>query len=139
MNLIECAGGLVVNPTLGQIIVITNQIGKQTFPKGTCQDGESHEQTAKREIEEETGLSDFEITRRLGVIQRLGYTATKADAPSVIKRITMFHCITDQVDMHPVADDVFEARWRQPLDLVRTLTWPEELAFFEQYRATIGL
>lgn len=138
MKHIKQAGGIIINPK-GQVLVITNQIGKHTFPKGGREPGETPEDNARREITEETGLTHFKLISRLGVLSRPGHTAKNSSAPSVIKHIDMFYFTTDQMRLSPIAEDSVEAIWIDPKDLPGILTWPEELAFFEQHRTKFGL
>lgn len=58
-RIIEAAGGLV-NNTNGEILFI-KRLGKWDLPKGKMEKGESREESAVREIEEETGLKDVEL------------------------------------------------------------------------------
>ncbi|UKB81688.1 NUDIX domain-containing protein [Chryseobacterium sp. MEBOG07] len=59
--MIEAAGGLVNNPE-GKILFI-KRLGKWDLPKGKMEKGESREESAVREIEEETGLKDVELLK----------------------------------------------------------------------------
>lgn len=58
-RIIEAAGGIVNNGT-GDILFI-KRLGKWDLPKGKMEKGESREESAVREIEEETGLKDVEL------------------------------------------------------------------------------
>lgn len=58
-RIIEAAGGLVINPE-GDMLFI-RRLGKWDLPKGKMEKGESREESAVREIEEETGLRDVEL------------------------------------------------------------------------------
>ncbi|KQT33098.1 NUDIX hydrolase [Chryseobacterium sp. Leaf405] len=58
-RIVEAAGGLVNNPD-GEILFI-KRLGKWDLPKGKMEKGESREESAVREIEEETGLKDVEL------------------------------------------------------------------------------
>jgi 8-oxo-dGTP pyrophosphatase MutT (NUDIX family) len=60
-RIIEAAGGLVNNPE-GDILFI-KRLGKWDLPKGKMEKGESREESAVREIEEETGLKDVELVK----------------------------------------------------------------------------
>ncbi len=60
-RIIEAAGGLVNNPQ-GDILFI-RRLGKWDLPKGKMEKGESREESAVREIEEETGLKNVELIR----------------------------------------------------------------------------
>jgi ADP-ribose pyrophosphatase YjhB (NUDIX family) len=138
MKRVECAGGIVVGSNR-HILVITNQLGKHTLPKGTCEEDETPIGTARREITEESGVTQLEVVRYLGTIKRVGFTAIKADTPSVIKYISMFHCTTEQTELCPMASDVVSARWVEPAQLGNQLTWPEEYDFFLAHEGTLHL
>lgn len=58
-RIIEAAGGIVSDPN-GEILFI-KRLGKWDLPKGKMEKGESREESAIREIEEETGLKDVEL------------------------------------------------------------------------------
>lgn len=60
-RIIEAAGGIVNNPE-GDILFI-KRLGKWDLPKGKMEKGESREESAVREIEEETGLKDVELIK----------------------------------------------------------------------------
>ncbi|MDQ0067243.1 NUDIX hydrolase [Chryseobacterium lathyri] len=60
-RIIEAAGGLVNNPD-GKLLFI-KRLGKWDLPKGKMEKGESREESAIREIEEETGLKDVELVK----------------------------------------------------------------------------
>ncbi|GEN69497.1 MULTISPECIES: NUDIX hydrolase [Chryseobacterium] len=60
-RIIEAAGGIVSNPE-GEILFI-KRLGKWDLPKGKMEKGESQEESAVREIEEETGLKDVELVQ----------------------------------------------------------------------------
>ncbi|MGE8552321.1 MAG: NUDIX hydrolase [Chryseobacterium jejuense] len=60
-RIIEAAGGLVIKPE-GEMLFI-RRLGKWDLPKGKMEKGESREESAVREIEEETGLRDVELVQ----------------------------------------------------------------------------
>jgi 8-oxo-dGTP pyrophosphatase MutT (NUDIX family) len=60
-RIIEAAGGIVSNSS-GEILFI-KRLGKWDLPKGKMEKGESREESAVREIEEETGLKDVELVQ----------------------------------------------------------------------------
>lgn len=66
----ETAGGVVFRRTDRgvEILMIQDAKDRWTIPKGHVEKGERLEETALREIEEETGLSDLKIIDRLGKI-----------------------------------------------------------------------
>ena len=64
------AGGVVFRrrPRGIDILMIQDKMGRWSIPKGPVEEGESLEQTATREIREETGLTDLKIRDRLDKI-----------------------------------------------------------------------
>lgn len=60
-RIIEAAGG-IVNNSAGEILFI-KRLGKWDLPKGKMEKGESREESAVREIEEETGLTNVELVK----------------------------------------------------------------------------
>ncbi|MBB4805957.1 8-oxo-dGTP pyrophosphatase MutT (NUDIX family) [Chryseobacterium defluvii] len=58
-RIIEAAGGIVSNHQ--KEILFIRRLGKWDLPKGKMEKGESREESAVREIEEETGLKDVEL------------------------------------------------------------------------------
>ncbi len=59
----KAGGGVVFNPK-GEILFIFRS-GKWDLPKGGIEKGEEMEETAIREVEEETGVSKLKIVRKL--------------------------------------------------------------------------
>jgi 8-oxo-dGTP pyrophosphatase MutT (NUDIX family) len=59
----KAGGGLVYNPK-GEVLFIFRN-GKWDLPKGGTEKGEDIEQTAIREVEEETGVNNLQITKKL--------------------------------------------------------------------------
>lgn len=66
---IDAAGGIVVNSK--QEILWIYRLGKWDLPKGKIEEGESRKNAALREVEEETGLSNLTILRKLGVTRHI--------------------------------------------------------------------
>jgi 8-oxo-dGTP pyrophosphatase MutT (NUDIX family) len=64
LPLVLAGGGLVEN-SIGQYLFI-HRNGKWDLPKGKTEDNESIEQTSLREVAEETGVQNLEISKYLG-------------------------------------------------------------------------
>ncbi len=65
------AGGMVYRRTSidhVDILMIQDRLGRWTIPKGHVEEGESNEQTAIREVGEETGLHSLSIKEKLDKI-----------------------------------------------------------------------
>jgi 8-oxo-dGTP pyrophosphatase MutT (NUDIX family) len=73
MKTVSAAGGIIVKHTDSgwKILIIKDKYGKWTFPKGHIENGERPDNTAQREINEETGLSHLIYLRALSQIEYL--------------------------------------------------------------------
>lgn len=138
MKHVQKAGGIVIN-TDGDILVITNDLGRHTLPKGTPEPGEQLIDTARREIEEESGLTELAIHHELGILVRPGYSDDNKITPSVIKHILFFYCTTKEMKLLPKTPEILNAEWVNPNDIAMVLSWPEEIKFVETHRAKLGL
>lgn len=63
-QVIEAAGGIIQNDK--KEILFIHRLGKWDLPKGKLEEGESLEECAKREVEEETGLKQITILKKAG-------------------------------------------------------------------------
>lgn len=123
------AGGLIIsksNPELAALICHRNRGGGRDWclPKGHVEPGESLEQTAAREVSEETGLAG-EIMAKLGEINysfRVGSTRI---------RKTVHHYLLKEVSGSLSADgdptgEVLEVKWFPLSELVAILAHENE-------------
>jgi ADP-ribose pyrophosphatase YjhB (NUDIX family) len=145
-NHFEVAGGIVLNPD-NKVLLVTNQIGTITFPKGTLEEGESYEDAAIREVLEEGGLRGVTLIKELGSISRNGFKTENGHTRPVTKHINMFLLCTMEVELNPVVEDVLKAEWvdlQNVTDLLKAewvdlqnvtdlLTWPEEVEFYNNH------
>lgn len=130
------AGGIVLNPR-GEVLVITNRQGRTTFPKGSKHIGESNQACSRREIGEETGITDLTMHHELGDIVRPGFRGLTAKKPT-IKRIRMFLCTTRQTELRPQESEILEANWLAQIAVAGSLSWQQEAAFFTEHLPLIA-
>jgi len=84
------AGGIVLGDH-GTVALVRNR--KDTlwfFPKGHVEPGETDEEAARREIEEEAGLRELEIIDDLGSYMRPGILPEGGYDPEILKDIHMY-------------------------------------------------
>ena len=62
--IIEAAGGIVQNDK--KEILFINRLGKWDLPKGKIEPGEKEEESAVREVNEETGVKDLHLKKKIG-------------------------------------------------------------------------
>ena len=118
------AGGVVCEERDGDVMVAMCgrlKTGLWALPKGTPDRGETLEETALREVQEETGLS-VEIATSLGHIE---YWFTR-DGERIHKRVYFYlmrPCGGSFEDHDPEFDVV---RWASAMEALYTLTYPSE-------------
>lgn len=107
MNKVISAGGIVVrnNPNKQILLTIFTHIKGLGFPKGHVEAGETFEQTAIREVAEETGLTELKIVRKLGVYSKI---ATERDGVFVSKDIHMYLVESNKPGFHQEAEEKYD-------------------------------
>ena len=97
-----------------------------TLPKGTPEPGESREQTAVREVEEETSL-----TCRLGPELSSTHYHDNKDRPKIVRYWVME--VESEVPFEP-NDEVDDLGWFRLDDAQDRLTYGDDVDLMEQYR-----
>jgi len=120
--LIKAAGGLVINKN-GEILFMFRR-GKWDLPKGKLDPGESLESCAKREVIEETGVSQLELVRFLLITEHV-----YEERRDLILKETHWWLMKangDQPLIPQTEEDITELKWITPPDLkmVQQNTYP---------------
>jgi 8-oxo-dGTP pyrophosphatase MutT (NUDIX family) len=112
MDKVRCAGGIVLGDR-GTIAMIRNRGGSGAwlFPKGHVEPGESDEAAARREVEEETGLTHLECIDDLGTYERYGMRIDGTDNLDTLKEIHMFLFAAEPHAELAPSHEIEEARW----------------------------
>lgn len=128
------AGGVVVRPQNKEVIVaLVREAGLSQFllPKGGVEEGETLEVAARREIEEEAGLTELQLIDKLGVRERLTYEK---------KFWNMTHYFlfrTFQISGVPTDNERrYVLTWFQ-IDCLPSIFWPEQKELIESNRERI--
>jgi 8-oxo-dGTP diphosphatase len=122
MAVVRAAGGLVVRE--GQVLLVHRPAYDDwSFPKGKCDDGESDETCALREVEEETGL-------RCELLEEIGATSY-IDGKGRPKTVRYWRMQPVNGDFVP-HDEVDEIRWETPDRAAGLLTWSRDLTLLER-------
>ena len=108
-RIIEAAGGIVNNPA-GDILFI-KILGKWDLPKGKMEKGESREESAVREIEEETGLANVELVKFINTTYHI-YVERNGD--KVLKCTHWFEMNFDGEDTSKpqIEEGITEVAWK---------------------------
>ena len=124
------AGGVVLNQK-GEVLVVNQRGTSWSLPKGHIDHGEDAFTAAKREIYEETGISELEIVKGLGSYQRykIGPDGIGENI-SEFKTIHMFLFTTKEKMLKPIDPKHPEARWVSKKHVAELLTHPKDRSFF---------
>lgn len=122
------AGGIVLNPD-GNMILVLQGNGVWSLPKGKIEEGEDRLDAARREVAEETGVSDLAYVGILGSYTRYSIDDRGMEDKTSLKRITVFLFMTGQSTLHPADPRIREARWVKPADAVNLLAAPKDQEF----------
>lgn len=125
----ETAGGVVINKE-GKILVVSQRGTSWSLPKGHIEPGEDALKASKREIEEESGLTDLIFIKELGRYERYMIGKDNGEDKSELKSIHLFLYRTEQMELAPKDPDNPEARWVDRNEVADLLTHPKDKEFF---------
>lgn len=134
MKKVISAGGIVVrnNPNKQILLTIYTHINGLGFPKGHVEEGETFEQTAIREVTEETGLTKLKILKKLGVYSKI---ATERDGTPVEKDIHIYLMESDKPDFHQEAEEKYD--WFDIDEAVNQMAVDEDREFLKKIKNEI--
>jgi len=119
---VEAAGGLVVGGDGRVAVVHRPSYDDWTLPKGKLDAGETFEQAALREVEEETGL-------RCALVRELPSTEyTVRDRPKIVRYWLM--SVVEDPGFAPNSE-VDELRWLSAADAAELLTYDRDKEVLE--------
>jgi ADP-ribose pyrophosphatase YjhB (NUDIX family) len=131
MRKTHSAGGVVTNDE-GKVLVVSQHGTSWSLPKGHIDPGENALDAAKREIYEESGISDLELIRELGTYERHKIGVDGGDDRSELKAITMFLFRTKEKSLRPIDPHNPEAKWVERAKVAPLLTHEKDKEFFER-------
>ncbi|NPA09424.1 MAG: NUDIX domain-containing protein [Chlorobi bacterium] len=113
-RIIEAAGG-IVNNSAGEILFI-KRLGKWDLPKGKMEKGESREESAVREIEEETGLTNVELVKFINTTYHI-YVERNGD--KVLKCTHWFEMnfYGEDTSKPQIEEGITEVAWKNALQI----------------------
>lgn len=128
---INAAGGVVLNAK-GEVLVVSQRGDSWSLPKGHVDPGEEMLEAARREIKEESGISDLVLVKELGTYERykIGKGGTGEDT-SELKRITIYLFATTEETLKPEDPHNPEAKWVKKEEAAALLTHPKDREFFK--------
>lgn len=115
-KVVEAAGGVVSNKN-GEILFI-HRIGKWDLPKGKIEKGESLEQAALREVEEETGLSQLILEEFLN---NTFHIYTERNGTKILKTTYWFRMqyVGNKTPKPQIEEGISEVSWKSKDEIVQ--------------------
>jgi ADP-ribose pyrophosphatase YjhB (NUDIX family) len=107
-KIVKAAGGLVYN-TEGKLLIIFRN-GKWDIPKGKVEKGESIEETALREVEEECGISNLNI---VDPVPFISYHTYNHKGKNVLKPTYWYRmsCADDLALVPQTEEGITQVKW----------------------------
>ena len=108
-------------------VIIQSLEGYYGFPKGHCEKGESEEETALREVYEETGL-------RVRIIPGFRYVDehTIPGKPGVIKQITYYTAEYENQKIRHQTEELLDARLMEFEEAIQAFQWESSKVILTQ-------
>jgi len=131
---VACAGGIVLY--MDQVLLIRQNGNSWSLPKGHVDPGETLETAARREIQEESGVSDIRVIKALPSYKRFRLSLSGGDDVSEEKTMTMFLCETTDPRLAP-EEAHSQAFWIPAMGVGALLSHPKDRAFYDQQLALV--
>ena len=126
-DVIEAAGGLLWKVTAaGKKLAVIHRprYDDWTLPKGKREPGERWQQTARREVEEETGIA----ARLTGFAGSTAYTVN-----GVAKVVLFWHMEASGETTFQANSEADRLAWLTPAEALERLSYPDERALLQKH------
>lgn len=120
----SCGAILIRNTEQLQVLVIRQNDGHWGFPKGHVEKDETEQETACREVQEETGL---EISIREGFREETHY----CPRPGVFKDVIYFMAEPIGGVEHMQEEEIRDLKWLNVIDALAVLTYGNDVALLK--------
>ena len=135
----RAAGGVVYRRTAegAQVLLIRDRYGKIALPKGKEEPGETPEETAVREIAEETGIE----ARIEELLEETHYAYEKGDGTMVDKTVRFYLLEATGGALRVQQEEIGDAHWVSPEEAIRlqhAAGYPTNDGVFRKALARLG-
>lgn len=125
----QAAGGLVTNES-GEILLMFRR-GKWDLPKGKAESGESPEETALREVTEETGLKNIQIVKKLTEtwhsypLSVYKNQPLENDSKDILKQTFWYEMsfMGSELTIPQIEEDIIDIQWIKPENIEKYLQY----------------
>ncbi len=127
----QSAGGVVIGPN-HKVAVVEQLHDIWSLPKGHIEPGEDELEAAKREIQEETGLTQLTLIQKLGSFTRYKIAKDGSDDTSELKTMHIYLFVTPETQLCPTDPENPSAIWVDIHDIQNHLTHPVDKEFMQK-------
>jgi 8-oxo-dGTP diphosphatase len=120
----QSAGGIIVRSAGGawDVLIVQDANNAWTFPKGKMDDGETFEEAARREIQEEVGLTDLVMREPLPVI---GYVYRRNGLISKSVQYYIFESNGNEPLVSQTEEGIHNAAWTPIEHAINIVGYPK--------------
>ena len=111
----KSCGAIVINKN-NKILLVHHNAGHWDFPKGHIENRETEEQTAIREVKEETNIDII-------INNKYRYTTSYSPKENVMKEVVYFLAQNIDEDKKPQLEEVSEVKWFTFEEAMNTITY----------------
>lgn len=118
-----------------KVLLVQHGRGHWAFPKGHAEEGESPLEVARRELQEETGITSLTIDERQTFVEKYFY---QDEGQLVNKQVTFYPGWVNDQRVTPQAEEILDFGWFSLNEATDRLTFPagkQVLAELKQYLA----
>lgn len=124
-----CCGGYVIDN--GKILVVQHNKGHWDFPKGHMEKNETEEETAKREVLEETGIA-------IEIVSNKKYEIEYKPKMNVQKRVIFFEAKKVGGELQKQESEVCNVEWVEKEKILEKLTFERSRETFKKFMKDKG-
>lgn len=127
----------------GKMLLVFQHSNSWSFPKGGVEQGETLREAAKREIGEETGITDLTFIQELGSYERysISLDGVSEQKDWGVRKRTIFLFTTAQTSLDGANDptgEITDVRWATVDEALELLTHPKDKEFLASVRDKIS-
>jgi bis(5'-nucleosidyl)-tetraphosphatase len=130
----ECFGIVPIFSTEADtlFLLIQHQAGHWAFPKGHANPGESPAETARREFQEETGISDFQMLDEPSFTEHYSFVK---DGERIEKTVTYFLGFVNSREVVLQVEEIQNSAWVSFEEAVKLITFDANRLMFAEVKA----
>jgi 8-oxo-dGTP pyrophosphatase MutT (NUDIX family) len=118
-----------------QYLVVKYAAGHWSLTKGHVENGETEQETARREVREETGIKGLRLTK--GFRKQLSYSFTR-NAEKVEKTVVFFLAKAQRKTVR-LSFEHTDSAWLPAAKAVKKLTYPTDRQVVQAAQALLGI